>query len=52
MDGNSGSFQTLLAESAKRALAKKVGRTGAAGVIWACGRLQVGARIPPPEHVT
>mmetsp|Transcript_31973 Transcript_31973/g.51209 ORF Transcript_31973/g.51209 Transcript_31973/m.51209 type:complete len:332 (+) Transcript_31973:218-1213(+) len=44
MDGNSGSFQTLLAESAKRALAKKVGRTGAAGVIWACGRLQVTPR--------
>jgi hypothetical protein len=41
MDGNSGSFQTLLAESAQRAAKKKISRTGAAGVIWACGRLQV-----------
>ena len=44
MDGNSGSFQTLLAEAASRATAKRVGRAGAAGVIWACGRLQVTPR--------
>lgn len=44
MDGNSGSFQTLLAEAARRAAAKKIGRTGAAGVVWACGRLRVTPR--------
>ena len=44
MDGNSGSFQTLLAEAARRASTKKIGRTGAAGVVWACGRLRVTPR--------
>ena len=44
MDGNSGSFQTLLAEAARRAESKKIGRTGAAGVVWACGRLRVTPR--------
>ena len=44
MDGNSGSFQTLLAESAQRATKRKISRTGAAGVVWACGRLQVTPR--------
>ena len=44
MDGNSGSFQTLLAEAARRAGSKKIGRTGAAGVVWACGRLRVTPR--------
>ena len=44
MDGNSGAFQTLLAEAARRASTKKIGRTGAAGVVWACGRLRVTPR--------
>ena len=41
MDGNS---ETLLAEAARRAGSKKIGRTGAAGVVWACGRLRVTPR--------
>ena len=44
IDGARGSFQTLLAEAAKRAETRGVGRTGAAGVLWACGRLQVTPR--------
>ena len=44
IDGAGGSFQTLLAEAAKRALDRGVGRTGAAGVLWACGRLRVTPR--------
>ena len=44
IDGAGGSFQTLLAEAAKRALDRRVGRTGAAGVLWACGHL--------PGHAT
>ena len=44
IDGAGGSFQTLLAEAAKRAVDRGVGRTGAAGVLWACGRLRVTPR--------
>ena len=44
IDGAGGSFQTLLAEAAKRALDRRVGRTGAAGVLWACGHLRVTPR--------
>jgi len=39
--GASADFAKLLREAARRAEAGKVGRTGAAGVLWACGRLGV-----------
>jgi hypothetical protein len=40
-DGASSDFAKLLREVGRRAGAGKVGRTGAAGVLWACGRLGV-----------
>ena len=43
-DGNSGAFKTLLAEAASRAKRRAIGRAGAAGVVWACGRLRVTPR--------
>jgi hypothetical protein len=39
--GASADFAKLLREAGRRAEAGKVGRTGAAGVLWACGRLGV-----------
>ena len=44
MDGNSGAFKTLLSEAAARAGERRIGRAGAAGVIWACGRLKATPR--------
>ena len=40
-NGASSDFSKLLRESGRRAGAGQVGRTGAAGVLWACGRLGV-----------
>jgi hypothetical protein len=40
-NGASSDFSKLLRESGRRAGASQVGRTGAAGVLWACGRLGV-----------
>ena len=40
-NGASSDFSKLLREAGRRAGAGQVGRTGAAGVLWACGRLGV-----------
>jgi len=40
-NGASSDFAKLLRESGRRAGVGQVGRTGAAGVLWACGRLGV-----------